>query len=104
MWISSRSKPAATARSVQATKSAFTASMSARVISRGTWLTPASHGIGEGAINGQLPSGSGSFSPSHSSLVEPLRPACPNWAPIAEREWMCTKSTIRFQAGTCSSR
>ncbi len=38
MWISSRSNPASSARRVAATKSSRTASMSARVISRGTWL------------------------------------------------------------------
>ena len=56
-----------------------TASMSARVISRGTWMTPGRYGSGDGAISGQLPSGSGWSSPSHSSCVEPLRPACPSW-------------------------
>ena len=78
--------------------------MSARVISRGTWLVPGRYGSGEGAISGQLPSGSGRSSPSHSSCVEPLRPAWPSCAPIAARECSWTKSTIRFQAAVCSSR
>ena len=103
MCSSSRSKPAAAARSVAATNCARTSSMSARVISRGVWCA-ASHGIGDGAISGQLPSSSGSLSPSHISFVEPLRPACPSCAPIALRECVCTKSTIRFHAAVCSSR
>ncbi len=57
--------------------------MSARVISRGTWLTPSTQGSGDGAISGQLPSSNGTSSPSHNSLVDPLRPACPSWQPIA---------------------
>ena len=66
----------------EATNWSRTSSMSARVISRGSWLTPGTYGSGDGAISGQLPSGSGSSSPSHISFVEPLRPEWPSWAPI----------------------
>src|SRR2546425_2667577 len=51
---------------------------------------------------GQLPSGSGSSIPSPAGGVEPLRPAWPSWRPIFAYLQVCTKSTIRFQAGTCS--
>ena len=77
--------------------------MSARVISRGSWLTPGRYGSGDGAISGQLPSGSGSSSPSHISFVEPLRPEWPSWAPIRASPLACTKSTIRAHAAVCSS-
>src|SRR2546425_5940141 len=58
--------------------------------------------MGEAAMIGQLPSGSGSSMPSQARRVEPLRPAWPSCSPIFEWLWACTKSTIRFQAGTCS--
>ncbi len=46
--------------------------MSARVISRGTWLTPGRYGSGDGAISGQLPSGSGWSSPIPQQLGRAL--------------------------------
>ena len=75
------------------------ASMSARVISRGTWLVAGRYGSGDGAISGQLPSGSGSSSPSHISFVEPLRPRGRAARRSRAVPCACTKSTIRFHAG-----
>src|SRR5574341_131700 len=51
---------------------------------------------------GQLPCGSGSSIPSHIRCVDALRPACPSCTAIFAPLFMCTKSTIRFQAATCS--
>ena len=51
----------------------------------------------------QLPSSRGSLSPSHESLVEPFCPAWASWRQILARLLSWTKSTIRFQAPTCSA-
>src|SRR3989454_4179746 len=58
--------------------------------------------MGEAAMIRQLSSASGSSIPSQARRVEPLRPAWPSCRPIFAGLWACTKSTIRFQAGTCS--
>ena len=55
-------------------------------------------------MSGQLPSSSGTSSPSHITFVEPLRPEWPSWQPILACPWPWTKSTIRFHAAVCSSR
>ena len=57
--------------------------MSSRVIATGTWLR-GEYATADGASNGQFPSGSGSSIPSHINLVDPFRPECPSWAPIAQ--------------------
>ena len=54
-------------------------------------------GQADGPTACQLPDSSGSSMPSHMSLVEPLRPEWPIWAPIFAVEWLWTKSTISFQ-------
>ena len=87
---------------VARTKSCTTTSMSARVISRGT-CEPALYGSGDGAMSGQLSWSSGWSMPSHRRLVEPLRPACASCTPSLAHELWCTKSTTRFQAGTCAA-
>ena len=105
MWSSSRSKPASSARRVAATNSSRTASMSARVISRGTWLTPGRYGSGDGAISGQLPSGERLvLALPHAASSSPCgrRGRAARRSPRAE--CACTKSTIRFHAAACSSR
>ncbi len=56
----------------------------------------------EAATSGQLPSSRGSSMPSHISFVEPLRPECPSWTPIAvPGAWACTKRMIRRQDSAC---
>ena len=60
--------------------------MSARVIARGTWLTPSRYGSGEGAQIGQLPVGERAIRLLPAGCVEPLRPACPSCRPIAAGE------------------
>jgi len=76
--------------------------MSARVISRGTWLR-GEYGIGDGPMTCQLPDGSGSSIPSHISFVEPFRPEWPICAPAAQPPCACINETIRVHASTCSS-
>ena len=60
--------------------------------------------MGDGAISGQFPSGNGSSSPSHSTLVEPFLPACESCIPILPSLSRCTNSTIRRHAATWSGR
>ena len=60
--------------------------------------------MGDGAISGQFPSGSGSSSPSQSTQVEPFRPACESWIPILASLSRCTKSTIRRHPPTWAGR
>ncbi len=52
---------------------------------------------------GQPPCSSGRSMPSHISLVAPLRPAWPSCRQIFAAELAWTKSTMRFQAASCSS-
>ena len=85
-----------------ATNWSRTASMSARVIGRGTWLT-GDQGTSLAAITGQLPSSSGTSLPSQPSLVEPLPPEWPSWRQIFAFDCAWTKSTMRFHAATCSA-
>ena len=75
--------------------------MSARVISRGTWLC-GKYGSGDADTSGQFPSGSGSSIPSHMRRVEPLRPAWASWRAIRAPVCRWTNSTMRRQASTCS--
>ena len=75
--------------------------MSARVISRGTWLR-GDHGTGEGAMISQLPCASGASISSQPSWVEPLAPEWPSCMAILASVSACTKSTMRFQAASCS--
>ena len=49
------------------------------------------------------PCSSGWSMPSHISRVEPLRPEWPICMAIFEPEFLCTKSTMRAQAASCSS-
>ncbi len=60
------------------------------------------YGIGDGATSSHG-SCSGTWSPSHSSFVAPLRPLWPSWQPIRACPCAWTKSTIRRQPGTWSS-
>jgi hypothetical protein len=76
--------------------------MSARVISRGTWLS-GKYGSGEAETIGHAPSGSGSSIPSHISLVAPLRPECPSCRQNFAAEFACTKSAMFFHAASCAS-
>ena len=76
--------------------------MSARLISRGTWLC-GKYGNGDAETIGQAPSSSGSSIPSHISLVEPLRPAWPSCRQNLVFDCACTKSTMRFHAASCAS-
>ena len=76
--------------------------MSARLISRGTWLS-GKYGSGEADTTSQPPSASGRSMPSHISLVAPLRPAWPSWRQIFAAEFACTKPTMRVQAASWSS-
>ena len=67
------SKPARSAISAARTNSSRTLSMSARVISRGTWLA-GDHATGDGPITGQFPCASGASIVSQPSWVEPFGP------------------------------
>ena len=73
----------------RATNCARTRSMSARVIARGTWLA-GPYGTADGAISGQLPSGSGASASCQPSCVEPLGPAWPSWIAIFADVRACT--------------
>ena len=104
MWTSSQSKPAASAMRVDAANSAIIVAMSASVSSRGVWLL-ASYGTADGAtISHASASGSGAPPSTQGSLHAAFRPACPIWIPIFAAECACTKSVMRFHAGTCSGR
>ena len=65
---------------------------------------PARYGSGDGAISGQLPSWQRLVLALPQQLRRALAPRVPDLAPIAARECVCTKSTIRFHAAVCSSR
>ena len=75
--------------------------MSARVISRGTWLS-GDQATGDGAITCQLPCASGASIVSQPSWVEPLGPEWPSCMAILASVSAWTKSTMRFQAASCS--
>ena len=66
-------------------------------------LVARDQGTAEADMIGQLPSGSGASISSQPSWVEPLRPECPIWQQIFASVSACTKSTIRFQAASCSA-
>jgi len=94
-------EPARAAMVAARTKSSRTASMSARVISRGTWLR-GDHATADGPMTGQLPSGSGASASSHPSCVDPFGPECPSCTPILASVSAWTKSTMRVQAASCA--
>ena len=75
--------------------------MSARSIAFGRWLR-GDHGTSDAAITGQLPSCSGASISSQPSWVEPFGPEWPSWQQILASVSACTKSTMRFQAASCS--
>ena len=105
MWSSSRSKPALgrALRRARRTRRA-PRSMSARSISRGTWLMPAKYGSGDGAMIGQLPSSSGwSIALPHAASSSPCARRGRAGCRSSRRACACTKSTMRCQAPTCSS-
>ncbi len=58
----------------------------------------------DAASNGQLPCCSGASISSQPSWVEPFGPECPSWQQILASVSACTKSTMRFQAASCSRR
>src|SRR3954466_15719363 len=102
------SKPASSPIPTASTNCSMTASMSSRVIGRGTWLA-GDQGISDAAMTGQLPPSSGTSLPSQPLLVEPFGPEWPssrqNLAGGLQNlggllGW--TSSTIRSQAATCS--
>ena len=107
------SKPASSASRALRTNCASTASMSARDISRGTWLTPSRYGSADGAISGQLrppfvwaviaPSSIGQSIRSQPTCVEPLRPAWPICMHSFACEFAWTKSASRANASRCVS-
>ena len=96
------SNPARFAIFVAATNSAVTASISARVISRGTAFR-LDHGRGDGAMISQFPEASGASPSSHPTWVEAFRPACPIWQQIFASVSAWTKSTIRVHAATVAN-
>ncbi len=102
MWSSSRSNPAASARSAAATNASRRASMSSRVMAAGAGQL-SMKGIAEGPIVGQAWAAGRGASPSQGSDTEALRPACASCRPIFVAEWACTKSTMRRHASRCSS-
>ena len=75
--------------------------MSARSIARGIWLR-SDQGIAEAEISGQLASASGASISSQPSWVEPFAPEWPSWQQMRASVSRCTKSTMRFQAASCS--
>ena len=83
------SNPASAPRNAACRYASVTASMSARVMARGTWFA-GDQGTAEAAMTGQFPSSRGSFAPSHSTLVEALGPACPSWSAIFAVVRVCT--------------
>ena len=95
------SNPAASAMRVEATKSSRTASMSARVISRGVALL-ALHGMEEALIRSQLPDLRGASITSQPSWVEPLRPEWPIWQQILASVSAWVKAVMRAHASRCS--
>jgi hypothetical protein len=60
--------------------------------------------MGDGAMSGQLPLGSGSSSPSHGTQVDPFLPACESWIPILASLSRCTNCTIRSHPSTWAGR
>ena len=93
------SKPARSAMAVAATNWAFTRSMSARSMARGTWLA-FDHAMALADMTGQLPDLRGALSFSQPSWVEAFRPAWPIWQQIFAGVSACTKSTSRRQAAS----
>ena len=75
--------------------------MSARSIARGIWFR-GDQGTSEAETIGQLPSSSGASISSQPSWVEPLAPEWPSWRQILASVSAWTKSTMRFQAASCS--
>jgi hypothetical protein len=71
---SSQSKPQSAPHCAARTNSFLTRAKSSAVIARGTWLR-GPYAMADGAISGQLPSGSGSSASSQPTCVEPFGPA-----------------------------
>jgi hypothetical protein len=95
------SKPQRAAISAEATNCFSTLAMSARSIAFGTWLA-GDQAASDAAITGQLPLASGASLSCQPSCVEPFGPEWPTWAQILASVSMCTKSTRRIQAASCS--
>ena len=106
MWSSSRSKPAASARRVAAqTNWSRTRSMSARVISRGTWLAAL---VGDrrrarAAASCRHRSGT-SIALPHQPRRRPCGRECPICAPIVCRRVRGRSRRSAASASMCSSR
>ena len=75
--------------------------MSARSIAFGIWFC-GDQGTSEAEMIGQLPVASGRLSSTQPSSVEPFGPEWPSWRQIFASVSACTKSTMRFQAASCS--